>query len=140
MEEKIELDCFMLNLNISDYYPDNSILFWLQKLKVPVGGKILIVSFRTIKTDIIQMLQNETIIWVERIGLSFKSIENFIHSLNKEDIVIIVGMERLVELKSERKIAQLNFGKKVSAVHLQEDENWTLFSHKIDHPELFMSF
>lgn len=133
MEEKIELDCFMLNLNISDYYPDNSILFWLQKLKVPVGGKIFIVSFRTIKTDIIQMLQNETIIWVERIGLSFKSIENFIHSLNKEDIVIIVGMERLVELKSERKIAQLNFGKKVSAVHLQEDENWTLFSHKIDH-------
>ena len=132
MESKIEFDYFMLNLNISDYYPDNSILFWLSKLKVPVGGKIFIISYRTIKKDIVQMFQNETVIWVERIKLSFESIENFIYSLNKEDIVIIVGTERLVELKSERKIAQLNFGKKVSTVHLQEDENWISFSHKID--------
>lgn len=132
MENSLTLDTFMLCLNISDYYPDSDLIFWLEYFEEKSNGKIYIISFRKIKNEIVEKFSQEKFVWVEQIAQTFEDIENYVDKISPKDIVIVVGGERLVDGKIDGTIASVQVGNKTSNLYLQENENWVKFSIEID--------
>ena len=132
MEAKFEFDFFMLCLDVSNYYPDYDAAFFLEKFKNYKEGKVYVLSFRSLKNNLKIKYSTDQYKWVDRKQLSFSSIKETIEKLEKTDILIIIGGERLTRFLPNSSIASLEVGKKQSNLHLQSDEDWETFAHEID--------
>lgn len=132
MESKVKFDQYMICLEVMEYYPDANVMFWLNYLTEHIPGKIHIVSFRSIKKEIQSRYASDKYIWRCEIALSYSEIDKYIRERNREDAVVIVGGERLVQHSSDKVISSLKYEEKTSNLHLQEDEDWSSFSKSID--------
>lgn len=132
MADEIELDQYMICLEVVDYYPDANIIFWLEYLRKHIQGKIHILSYRAIKQEIQEKYSSDEFVWILGMVKSYEAIEKYIGEQNKEDAIVIVGGERLAFCCVEKAISSLKFEDKYSNLHLQEDEDWTEFSKQVD--------
>ena len=132
MNDEIKLDQYMICLEVVDYYPDANIVFWLDYLEKRIQGKIHILSYRTIKEEIQKKYSGNKFVWVLEMIKSYETIGNYIEEQNKEDAIVIVGVERLASCYAEKAISSLKFEDRYSNLHLQEDENWVEFSKCLD--------
>lgn len=132
MNDEIKLDQYMICLEVTDYYPDANIIFWLDYLENRIQGTIHILSFRAIREEIRKKYFDNKFIWTTEIVKSYEAIGKYIEKQNKDDAIVIVGGERLASCCSEKAISSLNFEEKYSNLHLQEDEDWVEFSKSID--------
>lgn len=132
MADEIELDQYMICLEVVDYYPDANIIFWLEYLRKHIQGKIHILSYRAIKQEIQKKYSSDKFVWILGMIKSYEAIEKYIGEQNKGDAIVIVGGERLAFCCAEKAISSLKFEDKYSNLHLQEDEDWTEFSKQVD--------
>ena len=132
MNSEDKLDQYMICLEVMDYYPDANVIFWLDYLTEHIQGKIHIVSFRTIRKELQNKYAGDKYVWTFEVTRSYDAIDKYIGGRDREDAVVIVGGERLVQYSSEKAISSLKFEEKTSNLHLQEDEDWGSFSRHID--------
>lgn len=107
-------------------------LHFLQQLETWVKGKIYIISYRALNNELKSQYLNEKYVWMDRMSQSFVQIENTIKKLNKDDIVVVCGGERLTHILPHNSIATVKMWEKESNLHLQEDEDWKTFSRNLD--------
>lgn len=133
MNKELDLDLFMICLEVTGQSPDTNLVFWLDYLKKRIQGKIHIVSFRCIEQGLQEKYSNKNIVWVLEMGQSYNELEKYIDELNQEDAIIIIGGESLVHFSLEKSMSSLDFGDRKSNLYLQEDLDWIEFSQSINY-------
>lgn len=132
MDNKLKFDSFMLCFDVTNYYPDYDVAFFLKQLEDWENGNIYIISYRALNNDVKSHYLDTKYVWLDRIGLSFLELEKTIKKLGKQDIVVVIGGERLSHLLPDSSIASVEFGEKQSNLHLQTDEDWDTFARDLD--------
>lgn len=144
--EKISFDNFTINIDISGNL-EFSTKFLFQVLFSNVVSKLHIINYtpldiekiiskckEEVKSDsqISEMDFQDKIKIVKNISKNIPSIEEYAKSLTKNEYLLIIGGERLLNYSKTKPIFKMKYFDLKTQLHFMEEENWVNFAEEVD--------
>jgi hypothetical protein len=144
--DKISFENFTVNIDTSGdlYYSTNNLF---QILFNNVENKLYIINYSSVNIEKIindsklrdkpsllidEANFQEKIVLINDMAKSITSIETYANNLTKDDYLLIIGGERLLNSSETKPIIRTNYFDLNPQVHLMEDEDWKKFAEEID--------